>query len=71
MITKDKRQLPQDSDEIYILTSRAVDKYFLGETDSYRWHFYHHDARIYYESDNSQTITRLKSQKSKLTFVDE
>ena len=47
----------------------AVDKYFLGETNSSTWHFYHDDARRFYESQPSQTIRRLQAEQSRLSFV--
>ena len=50
------------------LLKRALDKYFLGETQSGEWHFYHTDATRFYESDHSRTVKRLQAQRSKLSF---
>ena len=52
------------------LLKRALDKYFLGETNDGRWHFFHDDQRRFYESEHSKTIRRLKAQKSRLSFMD-
>ena len=43
------------------LLKRALDKFFIGETNSSTWHFYHTDMTRFYESDHSKTVKRLQA----------
>ena len=52
------------------LLKRALDKFFIGETNSSTWHFYHTDVTRFYESDHSKSVKRLQAQKSRSSFVD-
>ena len=52
------------------LLKRALDKYFIGETKSAKWHFYHSDQTRFYESDHSKTVNRLQAERSRLSFAE-
>ena len=43
------------------LLKRALDKFFIGETNSSTWHFYYTDVTRFYESDHSKTVKRLQA----------
>ena len=52
------------------LLTRALNKYFRNETQKGEWHFYHTDESRFYPPEESKTIKRLQSKKSKLSFMD-
>ena len=52
------------------LLKRALDKFFIAESNSANWHFYHSDLTRFYESDHSKTVKRLQAQRSRLSFVE-
>ena len=52
------------------LLTRALNKYFLNETQSGEWHFFPTDETRFCLTEASKTVKRLQSEKSRLSFMD-